>query len=467
MSCLRFVFFILVISSLTMFAFAQPMQYSINNVPGEYGGMMLAMTCGGLAPIPDGEATVFIYQDIDGNGPTDNDPLIPVCDHPENECEGGPIGTFNFNSFPINGQATIGEAGYFVSENYLTSYGNMPVGQPRFYLRVRASLCHSDIEWVSDIKVAGIGGLGDWYFSGWRCLLRSVGCMPTEDLYINPDPSVGPQNQTFCINLCPNYTNSLYVGPLPQQDRIPHITITPGCPGYNDPCLIPAENLIFNPAAWVWYTAPSGLHYYRNTVTVYMAGPGGVVTVNFDNILPVEMGTFAVEPLDHAVRVTWNTVSETDLQRFDLYRDGARIGSKPAVNSATGATYVYRDDEVVNGATYSYGLVAVNLDGSSENVGTASATPRAGTVTEYALYQNYPNPFNPTTSIAFDLAEAGTVSLAVFNLAGQKVADLVSGEMPAGNHIVPFDAANLPSGVYVCRLNAGDFSATRKMLLMK
>ena len=87
--------------------------------------------------------------------------------------------------------------------------------------------------------------------------------------------------------------------------------------------------------------------------------------------------------------------------------------------------------------------------------------------TAYDLSQNYPNPFNPTTEFEYSLAKAGQVNVSVFNLLGQKVADLVNTNQKAGKYRVTWNADNLPSGVYFYRLEAGSFSMTRKMLLLK
>jgi len=88
-------------------------------------------------------------------------------------------------------------------------------------------------------------------------------------------------------------------------------------------------------------------------------------------------------------------------------------------------------------------------------------------ITEYALHQNYPNPFNPETQITFDLLEAGTVHLTVYNLMGQEVTSLVNGGMTAGRHSVRFDATNLPSGLYLYRMDVNGFTGQHKMLLLK
>jgi hypothetical protein len=86
---------------------------------------------------------------------------------------------------------------------------------------------------------------------------------------------------------------------------------------------------------------------------------------------------------------------------------------------------------------------------------------------DFALYQNYPNPFNPSTKIRFALKNPFNVSLVVLNALGQQVAILVNGEMEAGYHEVRFDGTNVASGVYFCRMLAGTFVSTKKMLLMK
>ena len=85
----------------------------------------------------------------------------------------------------------------------------------------------------------------------------------------------------------------------------------------------------------------------------------------------------------------------------------------------------------------------------------------------FSLSQNYPNPFNPTTTIQFSISELSIVNLKVFDVLGREVATLVNGRMEAGVHQVSFDASRLASGIYFYQLQAGSFSQTKKLMLLK
>jgi hypothetical protein len=85
----------------------------------------------------------------------------------------------------------------------------------------------------------------------------------------------------------------------------------------------------------------------------------------------------------------------------------------------------------------------------------------------YRLLQNYPNPFNPVTRIKYAIPERSDVTLKVFNILGQEIATLVNGVQEQGNYVASFEANSLPTGVYFYRLDAGKFSQTKKMLLVK
>jgi hypothetical protein len=84
-----------------------------------------------------------------------------------------------------------------------------------------------------------------------------------------------------------------------------------------------------------------------------------------------------------------------------------------------------------------------------------------------SLSQNYPNPFNPSTTISFDLPTEDIVTVKIYNSLGQEMMTLLSGKLGAGNHTVRFDASKLTSGVYFYQINAGKFTETKKMMLVK
>lgn len=85
----------------------------------------------------------------------------------------------------------------------------------------------------------------------------------------------------------------------------------------------------------------------------------------------------------------------------------------------------------------------------------------------FSLEQNYPNPFNPSTTIKFSIPKESYVSLKVYNVIGEEVAAMVSEQMSPGYYNFSFDASKLTSGMYLYRLNAGDFVSTKKMILIK
>jgi hypothetical protein len=91
---------------------------------------------------------------------------------------------------------------------------------------------------------------------------------------------------------------------------------------------------------------------------------------------------------------------------------------------------------------------------------------------EFTLEQNYPNPFNPTTTIKFTLPEPASVRLDVYNLLGRKVITLLDKELPVGDYTAVWDGVDntgqpVASGIYLYRIDAGTFKASKKMMLLK
>ena len=128
----------------------------------------------------------------------------------------------------------------------------------------------------------------------------------------------------------------------------------------------------------------------------------------------------------------------------------------------------YDDVTTDNMITLNYGSGAIaNKDLTLSPASTTSVKQTQTLPTTYSLMQNYPNPFNPSTKIKFVIPKQTTVKLEIYNLIGQKIAELVNDELSAGTYEVIFNGENLTSGVYLYRMEAGDFVSVKKMLLMK
>lgn len=109
-----------------------------------------------------------------------------------------------------------------------------------------------------------------------------------------------------------------------------------------------------------------------------------------------------------------------------------------------------------------YKLRVYGTTGPATGVEAESSLPR-----KFSLEQNYPNPFNPSTNISFDLEKSGYTSLTIHNVLGQKVATVLSKVMSAGHHEIDFNATGLSSGIYFYKLESGNFTAMKKMVLLR
>jgi photosystem II stability/assembly factor-like uncharacterized protein len=101
------------------------------------------------------------------------------------------------------------------------------------------------------------------------------------------------------------------------------------------------------------------------------------------------------------------------------------------------------------------------------SIATSVKDPPQNIPARFSLEQNYPNPFNPSTNITFSLPSRSYVSLKVFELIGREVSTIIAGELPAGNYTRQWNAANMSSGVYFYRLQAGTFGETKKLMLLR
>lgn len=131
------------------------------------------------------------------------------------------------------------------------------------------------------------------------------------------------------------------------------------------------------------------------------------------------------------------------------------------------AAYPWYRDLIYNQAFLGDPALRVYTRRPSDTALAANEPSAASLPDRVALYPNYPNPFNPSTTIRFDLPRRATVSLAVFNLLGQRVATLLSGEIAAGEHRIAWNTGDLASGTYLARLKTDSATFTQKLLLVK
>ncbi|MCU0342799.1 MAG: T9SS type A sorting domain-containing protein [Ignavibacterium sp.] len=186
--------------------------------------------------------------------------------------------------------------------------------------------------------------------------------------------------------------------------------------------------------------------------------------------VPVELSAFSANVNNNNVVLNWTTETELNNQGFEVERkltDGQfiTIGHVQGHGTTTDRQQYSFTDKDVQAGSYSYRLKQIDYDGTFEYSNAIEV--EVNSVVEFALGQNYPNPFNPTTTINFSLAEPTFVKLAIYNLLGEEVQVLKNENMNAGSYNVSFDAASLPSGLYLYKIETAQFSSVRKMMLMK
>ena len=212
---------------------------------------------------------------------------------------------------------------------------------------------------------------------------------------------------------------------------------------------------------------------YSNEISIGSGIGFSVRCVNdlsVSSLLPVELNLFTAVANEKSIQLNWSTSTEKNSDKFNIERKTidaawASIGSvKASVLSNSPKQYSYTDKNLQSGK-YQYRLKMIDNDGTfeySKVIETEVAVPK-----EFELSQNFPNPFNPNTVISYSLPSASNVKLIVYNSLGQTVKVLENGFKNAGNYSVNFNANELPSGTYFYKIEAGQFSQIKKMMLLK
>ncbi len=192
--------------------------------------------------------------------------------------------------------------------------------------------------------------------------------------------------------------------------------------------------------------------------------------------LPVELTSFTASMKNNSVQLKWTTATEINNYGFEIQRqvqtstpangtNWEKIGfSEGNGNSSSPKEYSFTDTKLIGGSIFTYRLKQIDNDGTfsySDEI-NVEVVPN-----KFELSQNYPNPFNPTTTISFSIPKEELVSLKVFNSLGEEVAEPVRETKPEGNYSFSFNASSLTSGVYFYTLQAGEYTDTKKMTLIK
>ena len=195
---------------------------------------------------------------------------------------------------------------------------------------------------------------------------------------------------------------------------------------------------------------------------------------------PVELISFIADVFKNEVKLNWSTATETNNSGFEILRFAQndnngwnKIGFVPGHGTTTKTQHYSFTDNNVKPCKYQYKLKQIDYDGSFEY--SQIVEVEVPFVNEFSLSQNYPNPFNPVTKIKYNIPSVTLrqaqsdikVTLKVYDILGREVATLVNEEKPAGEYEVEFNGIGLPSGIYFYQLKAGEYSETRKMILIK
>ena len=191
---------------------------------------------------------------------------------------------------------------------------------------------------------------------------------------------------------------------------------------------------------------------------------------------PVELVSFTASLDKDNINLKWNTATELNNFGFNIERGsennskGEIIFTKIGFVKGSGNSSIPHDysfsDKLNNSGIYYYRLKQIDNNGSFKYNSPVEVNFKQ-TVNGYYLAQNYPNPFNPSTTIAYSLPEAANVKLSVFNTLGQKVKVVENVYKNAGNYKINLNADDLNSGIYFYKIEAGQFSQIRKMILVK
>jgi hypothetical protein len=375
--------------------------------------------------------------------------------------------------------------------------GNTP--EPTYSLRITNPIKISSIEYRCDIYITNLSAdvpfelnLLQMGFT-YNTAVKGTGSFTTSWLAGSVAPAIVASGQTPTHTLSTNVAGYIKLaghvasgGPGTGAQ----ITTTPMKVGTlvllkqaGNPWLNSADTSIHFNLAWSWggsyqtkvaaYSPFDYKGYEINTPLtsysddIYVAG----------SPLPVELSAFSSAAQGRTVVLNWSTKTEKNSNRFEVERSLVLNGTWSTVGSVQASvlsnsprSYSYSDSKLQSGK-YQYRLKMIDNNGTFSYSAVEAA--EVAVPKDFAVSQNYPNPFNPSTTIAYQVPVDSKVIMEVYNIAGQKVSELVNQDMSAGYYTVNFGASKLSTGVYIYRVVAVDkvsgnnFSSIKKMMLLK
>ena len=228
------------------------------------------------------------------------------------------------------------------------------------------------------------------------------------------------------------------------------------------------------------YADDNDLDNFPDLMTInYNTNNGQNYQISYDASLAVELSEFKADYKKNSVSITWRTESEINNRGFNLYRkssaeeDFIKINRSiilGAGNSSEPVNYSYNDTEIVSGQTYFYKLEDIEFGGKSNFSREISVTipERNNEVpVKFDIKSLYPNPFNPTLTIDFEVPENNIVNIAIYDLKGQKVQQLVNEAKSVGKYSVKWNATEHSSGIYFVKMTTNSNSITKRCVLIK
>ena len=242
--------------------------------------------------------------------------------------------------------------------------------------------------------------------------------------------------------------------------------------------LATAHSYIYQTEKGTGGTIPSGSGVVaNNNIIIETAGYTYTVTYGTkvdtypgDNSspLPIELINFSGNVNNNIVNLKWNTRTEINNLGFEVQRKASTSNYSDIVfikgNGTSNNSHDYSWSEKLQPGDYTYRLKQIDNSGQFEY---SNEVEEIVNPAGYYLAQNYPNPFNPNTTINYSTANNGYVKITIYNTLGVKIKELINEDKPAGNYSVVFNAEEIASGMYLYRLEAGNFISVKKLILLK